>query len=202
MNSILRLGIIGLVVTFISCNSETGYEFMPNMYDSVPLETYGENPNGKNALLPVEGTISRGNIPFEYNEFEYLLAGENLKNPLSKTNEIKEEGKLLYGMMCAHCHGVEGKGDGSIAKADFAGNPYTSTPGFNDNKKIRSRNGLTMNKFTEGHIFHTITYGMTSGDPNESQNAMGPHSSQLSVEERWKIVYYIQEELQKASQKK
>ena len=35
-----------------------------------------------------------------------------------------------------------------------------------------------------GHIFHALTYGL---------NAMGPHASQLSEEERWKIVLYVQE---------
>ena len=35
-----------------------------------------------------------------------------------------------------------------------------------------------------GHIFHAITYGL---------NAMGAHSSQLTEEERWKIVLYVQE---------
>ena len=41
-----------------------------------------------------------------------------------------------------------------------------------------------MNQLTAGHIFHSITYGL---------NAMGPHASQLSEEERWKIVLYVQE---------
>ncbi len=45
-----------------------------------------------------------------------------------------------------------------------------------------------MTDFTEGHIFHTITYGY---------GKMGPHASQISEKERWKIVYYIQEKLQK-----
>ena len=39
----------------------------------------------------------------------------------------------------------------------------------------------------DGPLF-TITYGV---------NAMGPHASQITEEERWKIVYYIQEKLQK-----
>ena len=47
---------------------------------------------------------------------------------------------------------------------------------------------ISMNELKEGHIYHTITYGL---------NAMGPHASQISSEERWKIVHYIKEELQK-----
>ena len=43
-----------ILVTLFSCNSETGYEYMPNMYRSPSLETYGENKvTESNALLPV-----------------------------------------------------------------------------------------------------------------------------------------------------
>ena len=89
--------------------------------------------------------------------------------------------------MCAHCHGDQGGGDGPIAKASFANNPYDVMPAFNDSEKKRPRNNLPMTDFTEGHIFHTITYGY---------GKMGPHASQITEEERWKIVYYIQEKLQ------
>ena len=91
-------------------------------------------------------------------------------------------------MMCSHCHGAKRGGDGPIAKASFANNPYEgTTPAFNS-EDIRDRNKLPMTEFTEGHIFHTITYGY---------NKMGPHASQITEEERWKIVYYIKEKLQK-----
>ncbi len=35
---------------------------------------------------------------------------------------------------------------------------------------------------SEGKMFHTITYG---------KGLMGSHSSQLTQEERWKLVHYI-----------
>jgi len=40
-----------------------------------------------------------------------------------------------------------------------------------------------MSELKAGHIFHSITYGV---------NAMGPHSSQLSEDERWKLVMHVQ----------
>jgi len=46
---------------------------------------------------------------------------------------------------------------------------------------------LPMCDLKAGHIFHTITFGL---------NAMGPHATQINEEERWKIVLYVQEELQ------
>jgi hypothetical protein len=35
----------------------------------------------------------------------------------------------------------------------------------------------------EGKIFHTLTYG---------KGTMGSHASQLTQEERWKLVFYVQ----------
>ena len=46
-----------------------------------------------------------------------------------------------------------------------------------------------MNGLKAGHIFHAITYGLKG-------TGMGPHASQITEEERWLIVNYVQEELQ------
>jgi hypothetical protein len=39
------------------------------------------------------------------------------------------------------------------------------------------------NKLTDGHVYFVITYG---------RNMMGSHASQLSPEERWKVVTYVE----------
>ena len=36
---------------------------------------------------------------------------------------------------------------------------------------------------SEGKMFHTLMYG---------KNLMGSHASQISAEDRWKIIYYVQ----------
>ena len=88
---ILKLAFISAVVFLSSCggDSDPGYEFMPNMYRSPSLETYGENTiNGMNAQLPVEGTISRGHLStFNYDGTleGYLLAGKQVVNPMENT---------------------------------------------------------------------------------------------------------------------
>ncbi len=158
-----------------------GYEYMPNMYRSPSFETYSENPNFSNnstARLPVKGTISRGHIPFEYaNTLEdYISAGNNLLNPLEKNTTNVEEGEALYVMFCAHCHGKNGDGKGSVSHP-----VYGAIPAYNDKVQIR-RTGSTMSELKDGNIYHAITYGL---------NAMGPHASQITPEERWKIIMYI-----------
>ena len=184
---ILKLAFISVVVFLSSCggDSDPGYEFMPNMYRSPSLETYGENTiNGMNAQLPVEGTIARGHLlTFNYDGTleGYLLAGKEAVNPIENNEKTRTEGKALYGMFCEHCHGATGTGDGTIKHAI-----YSAVPHYNDEKLLR-RAGVPMNELKAGHMFHAITYGF---------NAMGPHASQVTEEERWLIVNYVQQELQ------
>lgn len=178
-----------LVITSCTNNDGRGYEYMPNMYRSPSLETYGMNSvfsDSLNARKPVKGTISRGNLSsFNYTSSldDYLLAGDKVVNPFDKTNKNISEGKKLYTMFCKHCHGSNGAGGGSITHP-----VYSAVPHYNDSKLLRRCN-LPMSELKTGHIFHAITYGL---------NAMGPHASQLTEEERWKIVLYVQE-LQKKS---
>tara|TARA_B100000780_G_scaffold62811_1_gene40817 strand:- start:5739 stop:6329 length:591 start_codon:yes stop_codon:yes gene_type:complete len=189
MKKILMINRVILFFAFIlivsSCsNPGPGYEFMPNMYRSPSLETYGQNSvfeDSSNARLPVKGTIARNYLSTFYYEGSlqgYLEAGENAVNPFLNDEVNIEEGKKLYSMFCQHCHGEFGAGGGSITHP-----VYSAIPHYNDSKMLRRAN-VPMNQLTSGHIFHALTYGL---------NAMGPHSSQLSEEERWKITIYVQE---------
>tara|TARA_B100001142_G_scaffold6323_1_gene6424 strand:+ start:866 stop:1450 length:585 start_codon:yes stop_codon:yes gene_type:complete len=182
--------ICSIYMFMVSCgNDGRGYEYMPDMYRSPSLETYGKNKvfaDSLNARKPVKGTIARGYLKtFNYSSSleDYLLAGEEALNPYENNEENIVEGKALYGMFCEHCHGASGAGGGSITHPI-----YSAVPHYNDNKTKR-RSGTTMSELKAGHIFHAITYGL---------NAMGPHASQLTEKERWQIVLYVQE-LQKKS---
>ena len=158
-----------------------GYEYMPDMYRSPSYETYSENPlftNNSTARKPVEGTIARGFMPFEYTNSteDYLRAGVNLENPLEKNSKNLSDGEALYVMFCAHCHGKNGDGKGSISHP-----LYSAIPSYSDEVMIR-RTGSSMKNLKDGHIYHAITYGL---------NAMGPHASQINDNERWKIIMYV-----------
>jgi cytochrome c553 len=168
---------------------DPGYEYMPDMYRSPSYETYSENPlfsNNSTARKPVEGTIPRGFVPFEYDNTldDYLKAGIELTNPLEVNLKNMEEGEVLYGMFCAHCHGKDGDGKGSIQHP-----LYGAVPSYVDDLLVR-RSGTSMKNLLDGHMYHAITYGF---------NAMGPHASLISSEERWKIIMYVNQ-LQKEDQ--
>jgi hypothetical protein len=184
LNIVSKLTVIAVVFSISSCREKDGLalEYMPDMYRSPSVETYvdygelrGKQGNDSirnrmSALLPVEGTIARGFMPYPYeNSIEgYEAAGVNLKSPFPSTDKTIKEGKELFGMFCVQCHGKTGQGDGILIQRDkFPPLPIK----FND----------TLN-LAEGKMYHTVTYG---------KGLMGAHASQLKKEERWKIIHYI-----------
>jgi len=189
---LIKIGLFTSILFLFSCagDSNPGFEFMPNMYRSPSLETYSENNiEGYNGV-PVEGTIARGYLStfnYEGTLEGYLLAGNNEVNPIENNEDNLSKGKKLYDMMCTHCHGQNGDGKGTVNHA-----AYSAVPAYNDSVAER-RTGGSMNELKAGHIFHTITYGLSN---------MGPHASQVTEEERWLIVNYIQQELQDYGSKK
>jgi mono/diheme cytochrome c family protein len=184
LNRLSKLAIVAAVFSFTSCKEEGGLapEYMPDMYRSPAIETYvdyGElrgNYSDTNythkmsARQPVKGTIHRGFMPYAYENTPegYIAAGKNLKNPIVFSDDILNDGKILYGMFCVHCHGKTGQGDGTIVqRGKFPPIPIKFAPGL-----VKS----------EGAMFHTITYG---------KGLMGAHAPQLNKEERWKLVHFI-----------
>jgi mono/diheme cytochrome c family protein len=200
------LGLVALAAGFTACSAEGDYpgmEYAPQMYHSVPYEplsqitdkSQGEwlsaradergeffnsnpyNPNNMNMRLPAEGTVSRnaqGYLPFRIlkdsagSDTQLNRASAMLKNPLPNTEGIVAEGKVLYTNFCFPCHGIEGRGDGPV------GMVY---------KGVANLAGGQVASATEGHLFYVITHG---------RGRMWPHDKQISVEDRWKIVRYVQ----------
>jgi mono/diheme cytochrome c family protein len=169
--------IAGLSSCGVRDENTPGVEFMPDMYRSPSLEVYGSHAYDgdtmeNTSMLPVKGTVARGYMPYVYenNATGYEAAGANLKNPLDMAHRDKweKDGSDLYGKFCVHCHGASGAGDGKVG-LKLPGPPPAYDGALKD--------------LPEGKIFHTITYG---------KGTMGSHSSQLTTEERWKLVCYVQ----------
>jgi mono/diheme cytochrome c family protein len=176
---------VSAVMVISSCSNKrsTGNEYAPNMYEPIAYNPDQPNKNfkdGKTAQDPPAGTMPVGFDKYDIypNTNEgYLAASAGMANPLPVSVASLEQGKTLYLNMCSHCHGNEGKGDGSIVKlGKFPGPPSYSTG--------NSSRGGSMKDLTDGKIYHTITHGV---------NLMGPHKSQLSPEQRWKVVMYVHE---------
>jgi mono/diheme cytochrome c family protein len=147
------------------------------MFYSTAYETYSVNPvfsDRKTMRKPVEGTVSREDIPFEYKNdpADRILAGKELVNPIVPSAEVLERGKIIYQIYCLNCHGNTGLGDGQL----YTSKLYPLKP--------RSLVAETARNLKDGEIFHSITLGFGS---------MGAHGSQIRTEDRWKVIYYIRE---------
>lgn len=169
-----------LLVVSDSCDrnrNHPGWDYFPDMFYSTAYETYSTNPvfsDGKTIRTPVEGTVSREYIPFEYkNEpADRIRAGKELVNPLTLSAEVLENGKSIYNVFCMNCHGSAGQGDGHL----YISKLYPVKP--------RSLVAESARNLKDGEIFHTVTLGFGS---------MGSHGAQIRTEDRWKLISYIRE---------
>lgn len=126
------------------------------------------NPYGMTMRDPVPNTVKRSSyLPYRIPKDSLELAAL-IKNPLASTEEVLKEGKVLYTRYCIHCHGEKGMGDGLVGIA------YKGVTAYNS-RAVKNR--------SEGEIFHAITHG---------KGRMWAHGSQVSIENRWKIVKYVQ----------
>lgn len=189
---ILSLAIVGLLVVGTSCrrdHDDTGVEFAPQMYDAVGYEPYRQirpntiNPQGLNMRLPAKGTVARPNyretteggasntatslITYNIPADSIGISERVLTNPIPQSDKSLAEGQILYTRYCSHCHGETGKGDGAVGK-EYKGVPSYSADAYK-----------TMN---DGHVYHVITHG---------KGRMWPHGSQITPDDRWKIVQYV-----------
>ena len=183
--------ILASAVVFSACRDKksTGLEYARNMYD--PLAYNPDQPNknfanGQTAQTPPAHTAPVGFVEddiYPNTKEGYEAAGVNLVNTTPLTEENLMKGQHLYMVMCGPCHGEKGDGQGHLVKIE----KFSGVPSFHDPEKASSRGGL-MKDLTAGKIYHTIKYGV---------NMMGSYASQLTPDERWKVVLYVQE-LQKA----
>jgi mono/diheme cytochrome c family protein len=174
MNKILVFVLLAGVFAFTSCTrdySKPNLQYMPDMYQSIPYEPYGVNTVNKDsmaAMLPPEGSIAIGHLPYPYpNTMEgYEMAKDSLKSPYPATAENLANGKKMYNIYCSVCHGDTGDGQGNLVKRG----KFFGVPNYKDRE------------ITEGSIYHVIYYG---------RNMMGSHATQLTEKERWQVAQYV-----------
>ncbi len=156
---------------------QPAYEYMPDMVRSPAYKAFAPNRITRDGLTlqrPVAGTIPRGYRPFHYEASEQgaVRAGRELGNPYHPTPQTLEEGKVLFETYCMVCHGQQGRGDGPIS------GKIPPPPSYISDRLMQ---------FPPGRIFHAITMGA---------GKMPSYASQLSTDDRWKIVTYVHTSLQ------
>lgn len=182
----LLLTVFG-VLFFMACDrtpEKRGWDYFPDMHYSPAYDTYSENPNfpdQKTMQKPVEGTIPMDMIPFQYEKTEEDMdrAGRELFNPFSPDTEKLARGEKAFMAFCSQCHGEKGDGQGVL----YTSGRYLVPPTSLIEEEVRQS--------PDGSIYHTISAGY---------GVMGEHASIIRSDDRWKIILYIREVLQKAPQ--
>lgn len=167
---------------------EPGRIYMPDMAYSRAYETYADHSNLKEKGVnyqtePVAGTVSRSESILTHIEKDkgsdtsHYFASRALVNPItSLTAEEKEETKRQYLISCGICHGEKMDGNGPLWKGGDGPFPAKPATLVGDAK---------YDAMTAGTMYYSVTYG---------RNLMGSYASQLTPEQRWKIIYLIKSE--------
>jgi hypothetical protein len=142
------------------------FSWMSEQNKGLPQSKSEVFPDGFTMRPPVEGTVARGFIPYEYKGMKDS-AVINLSNPLPYSKEIIAVGKTRFDTYCSPCHGYFGKGDSRLH------DQFPKPPTLHSDK---------VRNWVDGNIYHVITNG---------QNIMPSYEKQISRDDRWAIVHYI-----------
>jgi mono/diheme cytochrome c family protein len=194
--AIIATLVLSAAVVFMSCGGkrDTGRTYMPDMSESRAYESYAKRSDTLFTIdpadrghkifynaIPPAGTVKRGELfPFSVShDISVSTIDSNaslvnqlaqIKNPLAPLNhEDSIEAGRLFNINCGICHGAKAEANGPLASKLGGVKSIIAA--------LASPGG-----FSDGRIFYVMTYG---------QNNMGSYASQLSREQRWRIVQYI-----------
>jgi mono/diheme cytochrome c family protein len=159
-----------------------GMKYQPKLRPQAASKFFAD---GRADRLPPEHTVMRGAL----NEDDFMFRGKDTSGQFAKgfpagiTVDLKllKRGQEKYTIYCSPCHGLNGNGDGMLAKygmGTLAGN------GNYHSDRIRN--------MPEGQIFDTITNGSAS-------KVMFPYGDKIEPADRWAVVAYVRA-LQRAQQ--
>lgn len=167
-----------MILGLAACNTgnkrrDPGRVYAPDMFYSRAYDAYTYNPNfadSQTSRLPVNGTIARDHqLP------DHLVEGDtNAYKTFTTTMRFNEdelaEGKRLFMIYCAICHGPELDGNGPLYKSGkFAAMPAN----FKDAKYLH---------MPVGQMYAAVKFG---------KNMMGSYASQVDIKQRWMILAFI-----------
>jgi mono/diheme cytochrome c family protein len=159
-----------------------------------PIDSFGSIKDGRSARPLVEGTIARDQLREDAEFYTGKVAGATSTSapqpqtpgqasaqgspqayqgfvtefPIAITPADLDRGQERFNINCALCHGATGEGDGMIVRRGFR-----RPPSYHEER---------LRQAPAGYLFDVITNGF---------GTMPDYASQISPEDRWKIVAYI-----------
>ncbi len=134
-----------------------------------PLEASATNPNVSSSQPLIAGTVPRGFL----NEDEHLYTGKVNGQPAEAfpfaiTRADLDRGQERFNIYCSPCHSRTGDGNGMVVQRGF--------------RQAASLHIDRLRKSQPGYFYDVITNGF---------GAMPAYASQVSVQDRWRIVAYV-----------
>lgn len=132
--------------------------------------------DGRAMRQPVAGTVARGELRADDHFYRGIKDGQWAETyPLPVTPELMKRGHERYDIYCAPCHGLDGSGNGMVAKrAEALGEGTWTPPSSYHTEIVRGR--------PVGYLFNAITNGIRN---------MPPYGPQIPERDRWAIVAYV-----------
>jgi cytochrome c553 len=134
-----------------------------------PLDQSRFFADGQSARSPVEGTIPTSGRPNELPIQTVSSIRSKVNNfPFPLTRKDIEQGRELFNIYCAVCHGATGDGTGMIYQRGF-----THPPSFYQPRLRQAQ---------PGHFYDVISNGYA---------AMYSYNDRISPDDRWRITGYV-----------
>ncbi len=154
-------------------------QIVPDMDNQPKFKAQSVNPlfaDGRAMRPPVAGTVARGELKTDLAFYQGTSDGEwTTSLPVPITAWLLQRGQERFGIYCAVCHGLTGKGDGMISRRADQLQEGTWTPPTDLTSSV-------IIERPDGHLFNTITHGI------RNMPAYGP---QIEPADRWAIVAYV-----------
>ena len=134
--------------------------------------------DGRAMREPPEGTVALGDLHDDDPLYKAKMADQNTwvaNIPVPLNDATMTRGRERFGIYCAPCHGISGRGDGMVDKrASGLMEGTWVTPTSLHEARVRAQ--------PAGEIFNTITHGI------RNMPAYGPN---VDPADRWAIVMYV-----------
>ena len=178
------------LISTISLTACREYRYFLDMHFSPAVDSQEEDRIGKRKgnMLPPENTIpypkktkafqdenyikNKDIIQLGNSTEDYIKADKLFKSPLENSNDVLSRGENRFKIYCAACHGVQGRGDGTIKEKWAAIPNIVDTP----------EKPTPVSKYGVGRLYHIITVGILS---------MSGYASQIPEKDRWAISHYV-----------
>ncbi|MCX6139228.1 MAG: cytochrome c [Candidatus Kapabacteria bacterium] len=148
-------------------------EFLRNMdlqFKSIPQSGNTYFSDRKSLRDPVEGTVARGEQPYQLGMGDVDLAESvNVDPNLPKTEFVMARGQNRFNVFCAACHNYDAKSQSKLVKRGS----WLGIPDLTREQTVALSNA---------RIFHIMSAG---------QNLMPSYADKISVTDRWAIIRYL-----------